>query len=114
MLGTPYETNKLTKGKYLKRKISQPAYNPHPFTVKDVKGTQSIAQQGYTIKTRNIGKVKLVRERQVMLKHSPNNELTEIEDSDAQDWLNLLDTDCVNNEGEAPETDEQQSDHQLY
>ena len=125
------ETRELRKQKYDKRKTARdkdikegdqvllsqrkttvkPPYNPHPFTVTDVKGTQVIAQRGNSIKTRNMGKVKLLRKRPDRLKHNKTIYLPDKEESDDEDWLYLLDTARINTEHAAPQAlEEQQGD----
>ena len=86
----------------------KPHYNTHPFTVTDIKGTQVTAQRGSTVRIRNMGKVKLLRERPARLKHRQNVKMSDAEESDEEDWLYLLDTARINTEREAPQTNEKQ------
>lgn len=71
-----------------------------------------IAQRGSATKARNMGKVKLLRERPDRLKHSQTAKLPTMEESDDEDWLHLLDTARVIQEGDATQTDEKQQGDQ--
>ena len=114
------ETRELRKKKYDKRKTAQrktikegdqvllsqrkstvkPAYNPNPFIVQEVKGTQVIAQRGSSVKARNMGKVKLLRKRPERLQCSQSVNLPDAEESEDDDWLYLLVAANVHREGE--------------
>ena len=69
----------------------KPPYDPKPYTVQEVKGTQVVVQRGEKTRVRNLGKVKILKQRPDHLKlktHQPTNS-TDTCDSDEEDWFDL-------------------------
>ena len=96
----------------------KPPYDPKPYEVVEMKGTQVVAERGSKRRIRNLGKVKVLTERPEYLKLREHKTVNEGDrDDDEEDWLDMVNirprTEEVQEEIEEVIQEEQQQEENI-